>query len=143
LVALDDAAAFAIERFRLPLTEGIDLPSEADGERFYAPGSIFEIALQTGHPITSGMGERTHVYFSRSTAFVTDGAPLVLGRYVDDPLRSGYALHPSRIAGKAALVTADVGAGRVVLFGFPPQHRGQTRGTFKLLFNALLLPELY
>jgi hypothetical protein len=143
LVALDDAAAFAIDHFQLPFTEGVDIPSEADGERFYAPGSIFEIALQTGHPITSGMGERTHVYFSRSTAFATDGARLVLGRYVDDPLRSGYALHPSRIAGKAALVTADVGAGRVVLFGFPPQHRGQTRATFKLLFNALLLQELY
>jgi hypothetical protein len=143
LVALDDAAAFAIDRVQLPLTEGIDTPSEDEGERFYAPGTIFEIALRTGHPITSGMDERTYVYFSRSTAFATDSAPAVLGWYVNDPLRSGYALHPSRIAGKAALVTADVGAGQVVLFGFPPQHRGQTRATFKLLFNALLLHELY
>jgi hypothetical protein len=63
-----------------------------------------------------------------------------VARYIDgNPLRSGWLLGPQYIAGKSALVEASLGKGRVVLFGFRPQHRAQTWGTFKLVFNAILL----
>ena len=32
-----------------------------------------------------------------------------------------------------------MGRGRVVVLGFRVQHRGQTWGTFKMLFNAIFL----
>jgi hypothetical protein len=63
-----------------------------------------------------------------------------VARYVEgNPLRSGWLLGPQYVAGKSALVDVTLGKGRVVLFGFRPQHRGQTWGTFKLIFNSILL----
>jgi hypothetical protein len=78
----------------------------------------------------------------RALAFeITDPSRVrAVARYADgNPLRSGWLLGPQHIAGKNALVDVSLGKGRVVLFGFRPQHRGQTWGTFKLIFNSIFL----
>jgi glutamine amidotransferase-like uncharacterized protein len=63
----------------------------------------------------------------------------IFSTYVErDILQSGWLLGEQVIARKAAAVTVKHGAGKVVLIGFRPQHRDQTHGTFKLVFNALL-----
>ena len=48
------------------------------------------------------------------------------------------AMSAPQIAGKTAAAEVPLGRGRVLLFGFRPQYRGQSLGTFKLLFNAIL-----
>ena len=62
----------------------------------------------------------------------------MIARYAEkDALMSGWMLGEKLINGKIALAETDYGKGKIVLFAFRPQHRGQTYATFPLLFNAL------
>jgi hypothetical protein len=140
LVSLDGSSEFAINRLDLPVRSGLQPTARLEpSERFVAPGSLFEITLHRRGGLTSGMRGNAHVYFANSTAFVADSSAVVHAQYVDEPLRSGFALNADQLSGKAALVEVQVEDGSAILFGFRPQHRGQPHGTFKLLFNALLL----
>lgn len=141
LVCLDSSADFAIEYLGIPV-ENVrpSFEEQRSGQAFYAPGSILAVDLATDHPLTFGMPERSAVYYANGPVFAADeeGAVQVVARYPDaGQLLSGYTLQPEFLAGKAALVEARQGDGRVILFGFRPQHRGQTHETFKLLFNAV------
>jgi len=113
----------------------------ADVRRWYAPGSLLRVRWDASQPVAWGMPEESAINYARSPVLeVLPGAHgvTVVARYPErDLLMSGYAQGEERIAGKAALVEAQVGRGRVVLFGFRPQYRGQTHETFKPLFNAL------
>jgi hypothetical protein len=112
-------------------------------EDFYAPGSLFRVDLDAGHPVNKGMPAQTAVWFEEGPAFdVLDSTAVrVLARYPSDParvLQSGWVLRPERVAGRAALLEVHQGQGKVYLFGFRPQYRGQSQATFPLLFNSLL-----
>lgn len=142
LVCLDGSSNFAISRLNLPVANS--LGGGASGPQvslFYAPGSIFGVALGggLGSPVTVGVPDSLEIYFENSAAFTVSGTARALATYAAAPLRSGYARFQERLEGKAALVEVPVGSGRVILFGMRPQFRGQTHGTFKLLFNAVLL----
>jgi hypothetical protein len=136
LVALDASAVYAIEA--LGLTVRNVLGGVAASE-FFCPGSILEVQTDPAVPLAHGLPPALPIWFEGSPAFEVQGG-LVAARYGEgDSLLSGYLLGNSRLRGRAALVEMPLGKGRVVLFGFRPQHRGQAVGTFKLLFNAICL----
>jgi hypothetical protein len=117
---------------------------EATGGLF-APGSILRILPTRQHPVTYGMADTAGVYFTNSVTFDVsqDAKVQVLARYPVDTsaiLMSGFLQGAGEIAGKAAAVEMAVGqnGGRVVMFGFRAQYRGQSYGTFRMLFNAML-----
>ncbi|HKJ92701.1 MAG TPA: hypothetical protein VJ957_06005, partial [Longimicrobiales bacterium] len=145
VLALDGASDFAIEQFGLPVrdaTEGLP-PSQ-----FYVPGTLVGLTTDPLEPIAYGMPEHGAAFFVRSRAFsiqrprnAAADVPQVdvVATYArQDLLKSGWALGGQRyLAGRPAVVRVHLGKGDVVLVGFRAQFRGQPRGTFKLLFNAL------
>jgi hypothetical protein len=146
LVCLDASSSFAIQRLNLPVIN--TLAGDASGpqvSRFYAPGTIFGVLLGGPEPVRdtsvvlSGIPDSLKVFFENSAAFEIRDPARALATYPTEPLRSGYVQHGERLVGKAALAEVPVARGRVILFGFRPQFRGQPHGTFKLLFNAVLL----
>jgi hypothetical protein len=223
LVCLDTASELALRRFNLPVKNVLD---GLHSNQFYAPGSIFRAAVDSGNPIGFGMPSDADLYFVSGTRRMAerevrqggppaeaasatsssasppgsnhsapagdDGNPgsvsekaaqgtgdggrlqsqrgrapqggtaeerssLVsafafditdperarsVANYTEgNPLRSGWLLGPNYIARHSALVEVTMGRGRVILMGFRPQHRAQTWGTFKFLFNAIYLGE--
>lgn len=139
LITLNNSSLWAIDAFDLPVRNVLSGVSQDD---FFAPGSIFRLELDTTHPISRNMPGESIAWFQRSAAFeVTDpSGARVVGRYPEDPARlllSGWVLGAERVAGTGALVEATHGRGRVVLFGFRPQYRGQSLATYPLLFDAL------
>src|SRR5262245_3120594 len=144
LVFLNRASDFAIEQFKLPLRDVVDGLPRTD---FYVPGSILRIELDTNHPIAKGMPKESIAWVENPPVFEIKSDPLALSRVRilasypkdKDPLLSGWLLGADRLRGKAALVEVAFGKGRIILFGFRPQYRGQSLATYPLFFNAISL----
>jgi hypothetical protein len=141
LVALNDASRFVVQALLLPVRNVLESVPDED---FYAPGSVFRLELDATHPVARGVPHETAAWFQGGPAFdVLDSTVVrVIGRWPADPNRvllSGWVLHPERVAGKASLLEVRLGTGRVVLFGFRPQYRGQSLATYPLLFKSLQL----
>ncbi|CAN5796000.1 M14 family metallopeptidase [soil metagenome] len=141
LLLLDSSSEFAIQHLGVRVRDIEAAQQQSDPDRWYAPGSLLRVRWDTAHPLASGMPEESAVFYARSPVFeVLPEATnvTVIARYPEsDLLLSGYSQGEDRIAGKAAMIEAQLGRGRVVMFGFRPQHRAQPHDTFRVLFNAL------
>jgi hypothetical protein len=138
LICFDASTELAIKRFKLPLRNVLEGVRSSE---FYCPGSILRLDVDTASPLARGLTRDTDAYFINSSAFDVTGddkSVRVVARYASqDVLRSGWLLGEKYVAGKIALAEVSLGKGRVVLFGFRPQHRGQAWGTLPFIWNSI------
>ena len=166
IVTLGDASSFAIDQFGLPIRNIVAGASSQDfsipgsllratvdtadplgygmaGEVAvnFVNGAAFDVLGQAGC-VDDLLNQRHCREVSRG------GRPLVempsMSRFdsivnyaAEDVLMSGWATGTEHIATKSAMARVPHGDGEVIVFGFRPQFRGQPRGTYKLIFNAL------
>jgi hypothetical protein len=113
------------------------------GDKFYVPGAVLRASLDVSQPANWGMPAEADVLFDSSPAFKLDASSTSAGIKplmwfsTDKPLRSGWAFGQKYLKDDVAAFSAPVGAGMLYAFGPEITFRGQSHGTFKLLFNEL------
>ena len=145
LIAFDEAAGVPVQFFPLPVRPLLGGEDGANG--YYSPGSIIRIQVDTSHPLAAGMPKEAFAFTTGGQAWdisllekfnVGDREVRSVARYAETALlASGWISGERAVLGKHILVEARHGKGRVILFGFRPQFRGQTAGTFKFILNAI------
>ena len=141
LVCMGESCMYAIETLEL---DADNVVKGLDSKDFFCPGSTLNINVNTVHPVAYGMPDEALGLFWHSPAFKIKPNPdnhkySVIATYPDkEILGSGWLIGEKYLADKIAAMEVEKGEGSAVLIGIRPQHRCQTHGTFKLLFNTLL-----
>ncbi|MBN8855181.1 MAG: peptidase [Sphingobacteriales bacterium 50-39] len=114
------------------------------GEKFYVPGSVLQVSVDSTQEAAWGMGSTADIYFEQSPVFDISPSTYATGQVrplawfaTDKPLRSGWAWGQAYLMNGIAAFVANVGKGRLYAFGPEITFRAQTHGVFKLLFNEM------
>ncbi|HET9426536.1 MAG TPA: M14 metallopeptidase family protein [Gemmatimonadaceae bacterium] len=122
-------------------------PGEMDvalgSDKFYVPGSVVRVAVDSTTSAAYGSQGHIDVFFDNSPVFrlapdaTMRGVRPVMWFDSRTPLRSGWAWGQNFLEGGVAAVEASVGRGRLYLYGPEITFRAQPHGTFKFLFNGI------
>ncbi|MCS7041256.1 MAG: M14 family zinc carboxypeptidase [Bryobacteraceae bacterium] len=155
LIAFDQATELPLALFPIDVRGGLRAtsggqqeggPQEQQPEQpggWFCPGSVLRMTADPSHPLAFGMPAEHYATSTGGQFFEirespAENKPRAFVWYAkSNLLASGWVSGERVVAGKPAAVEAPLGAGRVVLFGFRPQFRGQTFGTFRLVLNAV------
>ncbi|MFT4154554.1 M14 metallopeptidase family protein [Parafilimonas sp.] len=114
------------------------------GEKFYIPGSILRVKVDSTEKAAYGMASQADVYFDASPVFhiLPEGIANKTIQPVawfegEQSLRSGWAWGQSYLNGGVTAFQATVGKGVLYAFGPEITFRAQPYGTFRFLFNGL------
>lgn len=112
-------------------------------DKYYVPGSLLKVRFDTSMPLAYGMPKEADVFFENSPVFDllpdagTKRTQAVAWFESAAPLDSGWAWGQQYLKDGVAVAEAQVGEGKVIALGPEVTFRGQSHGTFKLLFNGL------
>jgi len=138
LVAWNQGATAAAAALHLPVRNVVSGLARKD---YFTGGSIMQVVVDTTHPVMSGMPGRADAFVFNSPVFTTlDGFEgSVIAKYPNDGpiLRSGYLVGQKYMQGLAAALDVKHDRGHVILIAFHPQWRGQSMGTFRVVFNSV------
>ena len=141
LVTLGEACNLPIEKYHLPLKNAT---KDLSPDEYFASGLLVRAIFNLDNPVAFGMPKEASVFFSHSPTFQTWPAleegkeAQSIAKYPDENIMlSGWMLGEKYLKNKSAALEVPFGKGKIILLGFRVQHRGQSVGTFKLLFNAL------
>jgi hypothetical protein len=140
LIALGEASNLLVDKLPLGVK---DLKHTFTRDQHFAPGTIVNLQVDTSHPMGWGVAPETWGFYINSPFFqltesFSSQKVSVVARYPNTAVNaSGWLRGEDLMLGRAAVVSVEMGQGKVVLFGIRPQHRAQTHATFPLLFNAL------
>lgn len=143
IVAIESAWEFAVQACDLNIRNAL---ANITWKDYFCPGSTLRVKFDNSHPVAWGMPDEGLVLNHRSgvvfevTGWSGGGEDYdVVAEYPErDLMQSGWLVGEDKIAKKPCIMKAKCKDGEVVLFGFRPQFRAQTHGTFKLLFNCLV-----
>lgn len=143
LIFLNSTCNLAVQSFDIPVKNVLQ---GVKNNEFICNGSILRMKFDNNHPLAYGMPEEAGTVFENSCAFISlpsfkdEKQPkAAAGFSEEDLLMSGWIYGSQLIKQKSSVLDIPYGQGRLVLLGFPVQYRAQSYGTFKLLFNAILL----
>ena len=124
------------------MNKGILTPLPSD--KFYIPGSILRVSVDTTMASCWGMESSTDIIFDSSPVFRIKPEAVnqmkikpIAWFSSDRPLRSGWAWGQQYLKDGVAAFEAKVGSGKLYAFGPEITFRSQTYSTFKLIFNQL------
>lgn len=133
------------EEFRLPFRNDGDQLSKKGLE---CPGSLVKMDVLGNHPISWGTPNTIGIFYRGAPAFSTsipnfDMDRRVIGYFEEEKtLLSGYMKNEKLLFNKSALIWVRKGKAQFVFMGFSPIFRASLAGSYKLLFNSILLPKV-
>ncbi len=138
-----------MQLFKLPLSNHLVKPdgTAVAGTEYYVPGSVLRVAVDPKNPLAHGYGSEADIFFDNSPVWKMDpkaGAPGVVAHPIawfasPEPLRSGWAYGQKFLDKGIQMAEAQIGKGRVFVFGNELVFRTQPHGNYKFFFNGLYL----